>query len=125
MQDVAAELEHDEHAQALRHGAAYQALGDASREEVGDASREEVSPDPDHEDEEPPSAPGEELRDRLPARRGTTAGYGVHVTALAGAIVFVALAGFGFAMLSDSAERSTPGFYGVKHVAGHMIQIVM
>ncbi len=76
--------------------------------EVGDASREEVSPDPDDEDEEPPSAPGEELHDRLPARRGTTAGYGVHVTALAGAIVFVALAGFGFAMLSDSAERSTP-----------------
>ena len=101
-------LEHDEHAQALRHGAAYQALGDASREEVGDASREEVSPDPDDEDEEPPSAPGEELHDHLPARRGTTAGYGVHVTALAGAIVFVALAGFGFAMLSDSAERSTP-----------------
>ena len=87
------------------HGAAYQ-----EPRTRGDASREEVSPDPDDEDEEPSSAPGEELHDRLPARRGTTAGYGVHVTALAAAIVFVALAGFGFGMLSDSAppERSTP-----------------
>jgi hypothetical protein len=46
----------------------------------------------------------------LPARRGTTAGYGVHVTALAAAIVFVALAGFGFAMLSETVppEGSPP-----------------
>ena len=26
---------------------------------------------------------------------------------------------------SRRAERSTPGFYGAKHVAGHMIQIAM
>jgi hypothetical protein len=72
--------------------------------------RERLRPD-DHERYEEPS-PGleEELHDRLPARRESTAGYGIHVTALAAAIVFVALAGFGFGMLSDSAvpERASP-----------------
>jgi hypothetical protein len=91
----------DEHAQTL-HDGAYHEPGMR-----GDATHEEKFPDDGDADEEPSSGPGEDRHDPLPARRGTTAGYGVHVTALAGAIVFVALAGFGFAILSDSAERLT------------------
>jgi hypothetical protein len=87
----------------LDDGAAYEEP--ITRDE---APHERMRLDSDDEDEEPASGPGEELHDRLPARRGTTAGYGVHVTALAAAIVFVALAGFGFAMLSDSAGPEGP-----------------
>ncbi len=68
----------------------------------GDATHARMRSD-DEEDEEPASGRGQELHDRLPARPKTSGGYGVHFTALAAAIVFVALAGFGFGMLSDSA----------------------
>jgi hypothetical protein len=76
-----------------------------------DATHGEPHPDDDDVDEDSSARPGEELHDRPPARRRPTAGYGVHVTALAAAIVFVALAGFGFGMLSDSAppQGSAPG----------------
>jgi hypothetical protein len=94
-----------EHARALHDRAAYQ-----EPKTRGDETHEEPRADDDDADEEPSSGVGEELHDRPPAPRRTTAGYGVHVTALAAAIVFVALAGFGFGMLSDSAppQGSTP-----------------
>jgi hypothetical protein len=95
----------DEAARTLYDGAAYQ---EPTR---GDATHEELRPDDDDADEEPSPGLEEELNDPPPARRRPTAGYGVHVTALAAAIVFVALAGFGFGMLSDSAppQGSAPG----------------
>jgi hypothetical protein len=98
-------FEDDEHAQMLGAGAPYR---DATK--GAEAPRERLRSDDDEGDEEPSLGLPEELHDRLPARRGTTAGYGVHVTALAAAIVFVALAGFGFAMLSETVppEGSPP-----------------
>jgi hypothetical protein len=97
-------LKSDEHAQLLDEEAY------PEPKTRGDATHQGVSPDKADVDEESSPGPAEELHDRLPARHGTTGGYGVHVTALAAAIVFVALAGFGFGMLSDSAapEKSTP-----------------
>jgi hypothetical protein len=94
----------DEAARTLYDGAAYQ---ERTR---GDATHEEPRSDDDDADEEPSPGLEEELNDPPPARRRPTAGYGVHVTALAAAVVFVALAGFGFGMLSDSAppDGSTP-----------------
>jgi hypothetical protein len=94
-----------EHARALHDGAAYQ-----EPKTPGDATHEEPRPDDDDADEEPSPGLEEELNEPPPARRRPTAGYGVHVTALAAAIGFVALAGFGFGMLSDNAppDGSTP-----------------
>jgi hypothetical protein len=94
----------DQAARTLYDGAGYQ---EPTR---GDATPEELRPDVDDADQEPSPGLEEELNDLPPARRRSTAGYGVHVTALAAAIVFVALAGFGFGMLSDSAppDGSTP-----------------
>ena len=96
-------LEHDEHAPMLDAGVVYRGARKGA-----EAPRERLRSDDDEGDEEPSPGLPEDLHDRLPARRRTTAGYGVHLTALTAAIVFVALAGFGFAMLSDTAppERS-------------------
>ena len=91
-------LEHDEHAPMLDAGVVYRGARKGA-----EAPRERLRSDDDEGDEEPSPSLPEDLHDRLPARRRTTAGYGVHLTALTAAIVFVALAGFGFAMLSDTA----------------------